>query len=167
MQEEWVDIKGYNGKYKISNTAKVVSMNYNNTNKPKLLKPKINKKGYLEIKLSIKDKAKDFMLNRLVIEHFTDFKLTKNIIVLYKDNDPTNCSLDNLYYTTRGKYQEFTYDRGKRKRTIVEYEGEFLPIKNLPLENGVDTNIVKKRLERGWGVEEAISVPKGVLNVKK
>lgn len=167
MQENWIDIKGYEGKYKISNTAKVVSMNYNNTHKPKLLKPKINKKGYLEVKLSINNKTKDFMLNRLVIEHFTDFKLTKNIIVLYKDNNPLNCSLDNLYYTSRGKYQEFTYDKGNRKRTMVEFEGQKIPIKALPLENNVDCGVVLSRLVRGWSVEEAIAVPKGVFNVKK
>lgn len=103
------------------------------------------------------------MVTRLVIEHFTDFKLNKNIVVLYKDNDPTNCSLDNLYYTSRGEYQEFTYDKGKRKRIIVEYEGVKMPIKNLPLENGVDTHTVRNRLNEGWSVEEAIAVPKGVI----
>lgn len=103
------------------------------------------------------------MLNRLVIEHFTDFKLDKNIIVLYKDNDPTNCNLDNLYYTSRGKYQEFTYDKGKRKRTIVEYEGVKMPIKNLPFENGIDEDVARRRINEGWSVEEAIAVPKGVI----
>lgn len=103
------------------------------------------------------------MLNRLVIEHFIDFKLDKNIIVLYKDNDSMNCSLDNLYYTSRGKYQEFTYDKGKRKRIIVEYEGIKTPIKNLPFENGVDTETARDRLNKGWSVEEAIAVPKGVV----
>jgi len=167
MKEVWIDVAGYKGKYQVSNTGKARSMNYNNTHTIKKLKPKVNRQGYLEVKLSINNKTKDFMLARLVIEHFTDFKLTKNIIILYKDNDPTNCSLDNLYYTTRGKYQEFTYDRGNRKRTIVEFEGKKIPIKELPLENDVDCGAVLSRLSRGWSVEEAIAVPKGVLNVKK
>lgn len=56
--EEWTDIKGYEGKYIISNTGKVVSLNYNNTGKPKESKLKINKYGYNEVKLSKNNKAK-------------------------------------------------------------------------------------------------------------
>lgn len=163
MEEVWENINGFEGKYQISNTGKARSMNYNNTHTVKELKPKINKQGFLEVKLSIHNKTKNFMLARLVIEHFTDFKLHKNIIILYKDNDPQNCSLDNLYYTTRGKYQEFTYDKGNRKRTIIEFEGKKIPIKELPLENNVDCGAVLSRLSRGWSVEEAIAVPKGVF----
>lgn len=37
MIEIWKDIKGYNGNYKISNTGKVMSMNYKMTGKPKLM----------------------------------------------------------------------------------------------------------------------------------
>ena len=36
--ETWVDIKGFEGKYQISNQGHVISLNYNNTGKPKLLK---------------------------------------------------------------------------------------------------------------------------------
>lgn len=164
MIEEWRDIKGYENKYQVSNQGNVRSLNFNNTGKPGNLKPKINKQGYLEVKLSKNNKTKDFMVTRLVIEHFTDFKLNKNIVILYKDNDPTNCSLDNLYYTSRGEYQEFTYDKGKRKRIIVEYQGEKMPIKFLPFENGINADIARRRLNEGWSVEEAIAVPKGVLN---
>ena len=116
MQEIWKNIVNYEGKYQISNTGKVKSMNYNNTNIIKELKPKINKQGFLEIKLSIHNKTKDFMLNRLVIEHFTNKKISKNDIVMYKDGNKENNDLDNLYLITRGQRQEFTYNNGKRKR---------------------------------------------------
>lgn len=163
MEEVWKDIKNFENKYILSTKGRVISLNYNNTRKPKELKPKLNKQGYLEVKLSKNNKTKDFMLSRLVIETFTKFKLNKNIIILYKDNDATNCGLDNLYYTSRGKYQEFTYDRGRRKINLVEYNGNILPIKKLPLENGVDRTLARERLKKGWSVEEAISVPRGIL----
>lgn len=44
MEEKWVDIKGFEGKYKLSNKGRVISTNYNNTGQPKLLKIKKNKK---------------------------------------------------------------------------------------------------------------------------
>ena len=47
--EEWKDIKGYDGKYRLSNTGKVESTNYNNTGKPKELKLKRNKYGFNEV----------------------------------------------------------------------------------------------------------------------
>ena len=36
--EEWKDIKGYEGLYQVSNTGKIKSLHYRNTNKEKLLK---------------------------------------------------------------------------------------------------------------------------------
>ena len=37
MQELWKDIKGYEGKYQVSNFGRVKSLNYNNTNQEKIL----------------------------------------------------------------------------------------------------------------------------------
>ena len=48
--EIWKDILGYEGKYQVSNTGKVRSMNYNNTGKIRELKLKLNKYGYYEVK---------------------------------------------------------------------------------------------------------------------
>ena len=36
MREEWKDIKGYEGKYMVSNTGKVKSLNYNRTGKERI-----------------------------------------------------------------------------------------------------------------------------------
>ena len=160
MKEEWRNIIGYEN-YEVSNTGKVKSKNYNNTGLPKELKPKINKQGYLEISLSKNNKAKYFMLNRLVIEAFTNFKLNKNIIILYKDKNPLNCSLDNLFYTTRGKYQEFTYDKGKRKVLTMEYEGKKINIKQISKITGICRKTIASRIKNGWNSYEVLEVPKG------
>ena len=59
-KEVWVDIIGYDGKYQLSNTGKVRSMNYNNTGKIKELKKKLNKSsGCYEVKLSKNNIAKE------------------------------------------------------------------------------------------------------------
>lgn len=47
--EIWKDIKGYEGKYQISNMGRVKSLNYNKTGKAQLLKPISNSKGYLYV----------------------------------------------------------------------------------------------------------------------
>lgn len=165
MKEKWLDIVGYNGKYKVSNTGKIKSLNYNNTGKEKILKPKVNKGGYLEIKLSIHDKKKDFQLARLVLETFTDIPLTKNIIILYKDGNKENCSLENLYCTTRGAYQEFTYDRGNRPVKYVEYYGKKTTVKELSKITNNSTKTIRRRLRNGWNAYEC-EIPKGEGNGK-
>ena len=52
--EIWKDIEGYEGKYQVSNTGKVKSLNYNNSGQEKKKKKKINRYGYNEVKLSKK-----------------------------------------------------------------------------------------------------------------
>ena len=49
--EVWKDIPGFEN-YQISNYGNVKSLNYGRTGKPKLLKPTVSGKGYLQVRLS-------------------------------------------------------------------------------------------------------------------
>ena len=161
MIELWEDVEGYEGKYQVSTTGKAKSLNYNNTGKEKLLKPKINKQGYLEVKLSKNNKAKDYMLSRLVLETFLKIKLTKNDIIMYEDNDSLNPSLDNLYIITRGQRQELTYDKDKRYRPKYEYYGEKLSTKEIAKRTGIDARTIRERIRSlYWNIYEAAEIPK-------
>lgn len=154
MEEIWENVSGYEGKYQVSNLGKIKSLNYNNTHKERILNPKINKGGYLEVKLSINNKAKDFSLARLVIEAFTNIELDRNIVILYKDGNKQNCALNNLYLTTRGAYQEFTYDKGHRPVIYVEYNGKKVTIKELSEITGISQRTIEGRLRAGWNAYE-------------
>lgn len=66
----WKDIKGYKGKYQVSNTGKVRSMNYRNTGKGKLMKLGIRNAGYLQLGLYKDGKYKYYLVHRLVAEAF-------------------------------------------------------------------------------------------------
>ena len=79
MIEEWTDIEGYEGKYKLSNTGKVVSLNYNNTGKPKELKIKVNRYGYNEVTLSknnIKKALKMYDYSEFILDYVEEDKLS-------------------------------------------------------------------------------------------
>lgn len=66
MEEKWVEIKDFEGKYKISNTGKVYSYY-----KKDLLNEYTNKYGYKYYGLSIgKSKIKHCLTHRLVASHF-------------------------------------------------------------------------------------------------
>ena len=99
MEEIWKDIVGYEGLYQVSNLGRVKSLNYKCTKSEKILKTHPQRWGYLLVKLSYKDKAKDFQVHRLVASAFLD---NPNNLpqVNHKDKNPSNNKVDNLEWCT-------------------------------------------------------------------
>ena len=58
--------------YQVSNFGNIMSLNYNHTGKPKLLKYKKEKNGYLRVYLCKNKKSKIFLVHRLVAETFLE-----------------------------------------------------------------------------------------------
>lgn len=67
--EQWKDVFGYEGLYQVSDLGRVLSLNYNHTNKPRLLKQKIDKNGYLLVTLFLTH-SKNNKVHRLVAQVF-------------------------------------------------------------------------------------------------
>lgn len=93
-----VDIKGYEGLYKISNRGDVISLSKNSgflKLKEKYLKPTVKPKGYLDVKLIKDGIKKHFYIHRLVAEHF--IPNPNNLPqVNHKDKNPSNNDVNNL-----------------------------------------------------------------------
>lgn len=107
------------------------------------------------------------MVNRLVIEAFTGLKLTRNNIVMYKDQDKTNCSLNNLYIISRGKRQELAYDIDHRYRPKYEYYGEVLPTKEIAKRNKIKPKQIRNRMNKlYWNIYEAAEIPVSIYMKK-
>lgn len=70
MEEIYKDIKDLEGKYQVSNLGKILSLNYRNTGRAELLKPRKDKDGYYKVGLSKKGKKDWFFVHRLVAEYF-------------------------------------------------------------------------------------------------
>lgn len=166
--EEWVDIQGFEGKYRVNRKGYIVSLNYNNSGYDRVLKEKVNKQGHLEVTLNKGNKHYYRLVSRLVYEGFNRVKLSKNDIIMYRDGDKTNCSLDNLYLISRGDRQGITYDRGNRKvdklgrEYLKEYEfyGEMLNVKQLSRKLGINKDTIRDRMrELKWNVYEASEIP--------
>ena len=68
--EEWRDIKGYEGLYQISNFGNIKSLNFNKTNQQRILTLKKSTAGYYQIILYQKNKATNKYIHRLVAETF-------------------------------------------------------------------------------------------------
>ena len=100
MEEIWRDIKGYEGKYMVSNLGRAKSLNYNNTGKEGIMKPQDNGDGYLFVQLCKDGKVKNCRINRLVAMAF--LPNPNNLPeVNHKDENTKNNRVDNLEWCTR------------------------------------------------------------------
>ena len=100
MEEIWRDIKGYEGKYMVSNLGRVKSLNYNNTGKEGIMKGGDDGHGYLQVGLSKDGKVEQCLVHRLVAQAFLE---NPNNLpeVNHKDENKYNNCMDNLEYCSR------------------------------------------------------------------
>ena len=106
MKEEWRDIKGYEGRYQVSNLGRVKSLNYRHTNKEKILSNTTNTKDYLTVSLYKNGKIKTYYIHKLVAAHFIpnpdNYKE-----VNHKDENKSNNCVSNLEWCSREYNQNY------------------------------------------------------------
>lgn len=97
MDENWEDICGYEGFYKISDKGNIKSLKRKGRHEEKILKPKLSARGYLQIMLQGNNSRKTFLVHRLVLKAFVgDLELQVN----HKNGIKTDNKLSNLEYCT-------------------------------------------------------------------
>ena len=147
MKEIFKDIKNYEGLYQVSNLGRVYSIRNN-----KILKPKLNKCGYLSVNLKYKGSHVTKSIHRLVAEAFipnpNDFPQ-----VNHKDEDKTNNCVDNLEWCTAkyninyGTCRERTAQHFRKPVLMFDLNNNFIKEFNSVAEassyvNGDHSNIV-------------------------
>lgn len=133
MKEEWKDIKGYKGKYQVSNTGKIISLNYHRSGKSKELIPNKPKKGYPYVGLCNGGKIKSLKIHRLVAEAFIPNPGNKPF-VNHKDGNKHNNNVNNLEWVTalennlhmyhvlnKHPMSGYRYDKNKKSRKVAQY----------------------------------------------
>lgn len=121
MEEIWKDIKGYEGKYQISNLGKIKSLIGNS----KILKPEI-RTGYYSVELCKNGKRIHKRIHRLVAETF--IPNPDNLPqVNHRDENKLNNQLDNLEWcdnTYNSQYPNnlsvYCFDLDKEFRSATE-----------------------------------------------
>lgn len=138
MKEEWVDIKGFEGKYQISNTGKVKSLHYHRGNAEKILKPRCAVKNngaqqYYYVMLSKDNRVKCCKIHRLVAEYFVP-NVNNKPYVNHKDGNKHNNNADNLEWVTplennlhsynvlkKHPMRGYKYDKNKQSKKVCQY----------------------------------------------
>ncbi|WCT58847.1 NUMOD4 domain-containing protein [Limosilactobacillus vaginalis] len=104
--EIWKPVRNYEGLYEVSNMGRVKSISHKSWNgkgyfltKPKIIKPRIKRFGYLSVALSKNNKAKEFKVHRLVAIAF--IPNPQNLPqVNHKDENKLNNRVSNLEWCT-------------------------------------------------------------------
>ena len=114
IEKIWKPIIGYENLYKINNYGEVLSLRSN-----KILKPNNNGIGYFIIQLCKNGKRKNYLIHRLVAEHFLD---NPNNLpeVNHKDEDKSNNFVNNLEWC-KHKYNMNYKQLQKRQQISKEY----------------------------------------------
>lgn len=151
MIEIWKDVVGYEGIYKVSNTGKIKSLNYNKTGKEKILATTINKHGYEDVTLYNKKLKKTipYRVHRLVAIAFieNDDPINKTQ-VNHKDECKTNNNVNNLEWCT----PKYNMDYGTRKERAMKSN-----------EKSGYEKMQKTRKEKGIGRHKVICVTNGKI----
>ena len=118
MKEEWRDIPGYEGLYKVSNTGKILSLDYAHRGYAQELVPKVNNKGYLWVQLKHNNQRKDCLIHRLVAEAFID-NPNGFPLINHKDENKKNNNSWNLEWCTRKYNANYSLDRHPERRLEI------------------------------------------------
>jgi len=125
MCEEWKPINGYSGKYLISNLGRIKSLKSN-----RIRVPELHSDGYLKIKLWKNNKAKNFLIHKLVAKYFINNKTNKTQ-VSHIDGDKMNNSFTNLEWVTQKDVVNRAWKLGKstlhssRNVFVYQYDTNF------------------------------------------
>ena len=115
MEEIWKEIKGYDGKYLVSNLGRVKSLK----NGERILRVFTTQSGWLVVTLFKKSSATTYHLHRVVYDAFIGFPADPNLCCVYfKDGDKLNCKLDNLACAVMETTS--AYDGGRKGRMFPE-----------------------------------------------
>ena len=112
MEGKW--IHGYENLYKICKNGDVISCKFN---KEKILKPRIDNRGYLRVGLYKNKKVKNFLIHRLIAIHFID-NPNKYQCVDHVNRNPKDNRIENLRWITQSGNNRNKKNTGKYMKGV-------------------------------------------------
>lgn len=118
-KEIWKPIKGYEGRYEVSNMGRVMSLCYKNTTQKKVMSPSPNLQGYFNLALMRSGKLKRYLVSRLVAEAFIPNPENKSQVNHINGNHQDN-RVENLEWVTAKENMQHAFHVLKRKANVTQ-----------------------------------------------
>lgn len=131
MEEIWRDVKGYEGKYQVSNLGRVKSLNYNRTGVERVLKKQLDKDGYECLMLAKNGKYKTCKVHRLVAEAFIP-NPDGLPCVNHKDECKNNNIVTNLEWCSVAYNNAYGTHGDISKVSVFQYSKEYNLVSSYP-----------------------------------
>lgn len=127
MEEIWKDIKGFDGRYQVSDKGRVKSVRrrigygIGYVVPERILLPNKDKDGYLIVSITKKARKNlSLRIHWLVVTHFITSILPSDYHICHKDDDITNNRSDNLYVGNAVTNALDKYRHGRTKLSIEQ-----------------------------------------------
>lgn len=118
--ERWIDIKGYEGYYQVSDLGNVKRLAGSpRCKKDRILKSAYYPNGYKFVYLCKNSEPKTYLVHRLVLENFKPVENMKELQVNHLDENRANNTLINLEWCT----QQENINYGNRTKKYIESRG--------------------------------------------
>jgi len=108
-------VRGYEGKYEVSNTGRIFSLNYHSTGRRQEMKLQTNRIGYVKIMLSKNGETKLISVHRIVAEAFVPNPLNLPE-VNHDDGIKSNNNDWNLIWCTQPDNQRHAFKIGLKDK---------------------------------------------------
>lgn len=142
MNEEWIEVKGWNGKYQISNHGRLKSINgkFKKTFPEFITNGTIGYGGYRIVTLRRPGKIYQVRNHTLVADHFLDKpNIDSRITVNHKDGNKLNNHVSNLEWLSSGDNTRHAIRTG-----LINIKGERHPQAKLTSEKVIEMRRLKK-----------------------
>lgn len=147
--EIWYPLNNYHGYYQLTASGKVRSLSKRNFHCQ--IKPRIDRGGYLSVRLSMLGQTKTHFVHRLLALQFIPKPVHKNF-VNHKNGIKSDNALSNLEWVTHQENVIYAYKQGLNsfaKKLIDQDTGEvYRSIKSASETLGINYSTCRKRLRR-------------------
>ena len=153
-KEIWRDIEGYEGLYRVSNRGRVLSLKRPYANGG-ILSPGHTTYGYHQVVLRKGGKSKCFVINRLVLQHFShnpDNKPETN----HKNGIKDDNRIENLEWVTKSENALHAYRTG-----LMRKDGEYNSRSKL---NQFQVRVIRKSDLRQYELANIFNVTQGNIS---
>lgn len=149
--EIWLPIGKALGLFDVSNFGSIL-----NPRTGKVLKARPNRKGYLQVIVSVPGKrGLCLIVHRCVAEAFIG-PLPDGMVTNHIDAVKTNCRLDNLEYITPNENMQHAYDNGLKRPPSGESNGRVKITEEdvLSIRNLLARKVTQKRIGEMFGLDQ-------------